>query len=159
MEDLELELLIKVTKARLTARQAFMANMLGNVRQLLRDLPLDRPLIEHTDEEIIALVRRMFREGSAKRELALEPQHREAEAEAMTGEPKRRSEHECAPDPPGRGLRTAPELANGYEVRANAFINWSGSSLVISILPKVSKAVWRHLGVANRVLDVLVPEE
>jgi hypothetical protein len=58
----QLELLIKVTKARLTARQAFMANMLGNVRQLLRDLPLDRPLIEHTDEEIIALVRRMFRE-------------------------------------------------------------------------------------------------
>jgi hypothetical protein len=38
------------------------------------------------------------------------------------------------------------------------FINWSGSSLVISILPKVSKAVWCHLGVANRVLDVLVPE-
>jgi hypothetical protein len=62
----QLELLTKVTKARLTARQAFMANMLGNVRQLLRDLPLDRPLIEHTDEEIIALVRRMFREGSAK---------------------------------------------------------------------------------------------
>ncbi|MGB8587720.1 MAG: hypothetical protein WCD87_18995 [Pseudolabrys sp.] len=58
----QLELLIKVTKARLTAREAFMANMLGNVRQLLRDLPLDRPLIEHTDEEIIALVRRMFRE-------------------------------------------------------------------------------------------------
>ena len=58
----QLELLIKVTKARLPARQAFMANMLGNVRQLLRDLPLDRPLIEHTDEEIIALVRRMFRE-------------------------------------------------------------------------------------------------
>ena len=58
----QLELLIKVTKARLTARQAFMANMLGNVRQLLRDLPLDRPLIEHTDEEIIALVRKMFRE-------------------------------------------------------------------------------------------------
>ena len=60
----QLELLIKVTKARLPARQAFMANMLGNVRQLLRDLPLDRPLIEHTDEEIIALVRRMFRERS-----------------------------------------------------------------------------------------------
>ncbi|MGB9657912.1 MAG: hypothetical protein WCB75_22250 [Pseudolabrys sp.] len=58
----QLELLIKVTKARLTARQAFMANMLGNVRQLLRDLPLDQPLIEHTDEEIIALVRKMFRE-------------------------------------------------------------------------------------------------
>ena len=35
----QLELLTKVTKARLTARQAFMANMLGNVRQLLRDLP------------------------------------------------------------------------------------------------------------------------
>ena len=58
----QLEFLIKVTKARLPARQAFMANMLGNVRQLLRDLPLDRPLIEYTDEEIIALVRRMFRE-------------------------------------------------------------------------------------------------
>jgi hypothetical protein len=41
------------------------------VRQLLRDLPLDRPLIEHTDEEIIALVRRMFREGSAKRDSLL----------------------------------------------------------------------------------------
>ena len=64
----QLELLIKVTKARLTAREAFMANMLGNVRQLLRDLPLDQPLIEHTDEEIIALVRRMFRERSAKRD-------------------------------------------------------------------------------------------
>lgn len=67
----QLELLIKVTKARLPARQAFMANMLGNVRQLLRDLPLDRPLIEHTDEEIIALVRRMFRENSAKRDSLL----------------------------------------------------------------------------------------
>jgi hypothetical protein len=67
----QLELLIKVTKARLPARQAFMANMLGNVRQLLRDLPLDRPLIEHTDEEIIALVRRMFRERSAKRDSLL----------------------------------------------------------------------------------------
>ncbi len=67
----QLEFLIKVTKARLPARQAFMANMLGNVRQLLRDLPLDRPLIEHTDEEIIALVRRMFREGSAKRDSLL----------------------------------------------------------------------------------------
>ena len=64
----QLELLIKVAKARLTARQAFMTTMLGNVRQLLRDLPLDRPLIEHTDEEIIALVRRMFRGGSAKRD-------------------------------------------------------------------------------------------
>jgi len=64
----QLELLIKVAKARLPARQAFMANMLGNVRQLLRDLPLDRPLIEHTDEEIIALVRRMFRGGNAKRD-------------------------------------------------------------------------------------------
>ena len=64
----QLELLVKVRKARLTARQAFMANMLGNVRQLLRDLPLDRPLIEHTDEEIIALVRRMFRGGNAKRD-------------------------------------------------------------------------------------------
>jgi hypothetical protein len=67
----QLELLIKVTKARLPARQAFMANMLGNVRQLLRDLPLDRPLIEYTDEEIIALVRRMFRERSAKRDSLL----------------------------------------------------------------------------------------
>jgi hypothetical protein len=67
----QLELLIKVTRARLPARQAFMANMLGNVRQLLRDLPLDRPLIEHTDEEIIALVRRMFRERSAKRDSLL----------------------------------------------------------------------------------------
>jgi len=67
----QLELLVKVTKARLTTRQAFMANMLGNVRQLLRDLPLDQPLIEHTDEEIIALVRRMFREPSAKRDSLL----------------------------------------------------------------------------------------
>jgi hypothetical protein len=67
----QLELLIKVTKARLPARQSFMANMLGNVRQLLRDLPLDRPLIEHTDEEIIALVRRMFRERSAKRDRSI----------------------------------------------------------------------------------------
>ena len=67
----QLELLIKVTKARLPARQAFMANMLGNVRQLLRDLPLDRPLIEHTDEEIIALVRRMFREQRADRDSLL----------------------------------------------------------------------------------------
>jgi len=64
----QLEILINVAKARLPARQAFMATMLGNVRQLLRDLPLDRPLIEHTDEEIIALVRRMFRGGSAKRD-------------------------------------------------------------------------------------------
>ena len=67
----QLELLTKVTRARLTARQAFMANMLGNMRQLLRDLLLDRPLIEHTDEEIIALVRRMFRERSAKRDSLL----------------------------------------------------------------------------------------
>jgi hypothetical protein len=64
----QLELLTKVRKARLTARQAFMANMLGNVRQLLRDLPLDQPLIDHTDEEIIALVRKAFRERSAKRD-------------------------------------------------------------------------------------------
>jgi hypothetical protein len=63
----QLQLLTKVTKARLTARQAFMANMLGNVRQLLRDLPLDRPLIDNTDEEIIALVRKVFRERNAKR--------------------------------------------------------------------------------------------
>jgi hypothetical protein len=62
----QLEFLIKVTKARLPARQAFMANMLGNVRQLLRDLPLDQPLIDTTDEEIIALVRKAFRERSAK---------------------------------------------------------------------------------------------
>ena len=62
----ELEFLNKVTKARLPARQAFMANILGNVRQLLRDLPLDRPLIEHTDEEIIALVRKMFRERGSE---------------------------------------------------------------------------------------------
>jgi hypothetical protein len=62
----QLELLMKVRKARLTARQAFMANMLGNVRQLLRDLPLDQPLIDTTDEEIIALVRKAFRERSAK---------------------------------------------------------------------------------------------
>ena len=64
----QLQLLTKETKARLTARQAFMANMLGNVRQLLRDLPLDKPLIDHTDEEIIALVRKMFRERSAKQD-------------------------------------------------------------------------------------------
>jgi len=63
----QLQLLTRVTKARLTARQAFMANMLGNVRQLLRDLPLDHPLIDHTDEEIIALVRKVFREPNAKR--------------------------------------------------------------------------------------------
>ena len=61
----QLQLLTKMTRAHLTARQAFMANMLGNVRQLLRDLPLDRPLIEHTDEEIIALVRKVFRERRA----------------------------------------------------------------------------------------------
>ena len=64
----QLQLLTKETKAHLTARQAFMANMLGNVRQLLRDLPLAKPLIDHTDEEIIALVRKMFRERSAKRD-------------------------------------------------------------------------------------------
>ena len=67
----QLELLVKVTKARLTTRQAFMANMLGNVRQLLRDLPLDKPLIDHTDEEIIALVKKMFRGRSAKRDSLL----------------------------------------------------------------------------------------
>jgi hypothetical protein len=67
----QVEFLIKVTKARLPARQAFVANMLGNVRQLLRDLPLDRPLIEYSDEEIVALVRRMFRERSAKRDSLL----------------------------------------------------------------------------------------
>jgi hypothetical protein len=44
-----------------------MANMLGNVRQLLRALPLDHPLIDNTDEEIIAVVRKVFRERSAKR--------------------------------------------------------------------------------------------
>ena len=67
----QLEFLIKVTKARLPARQAFVANMLGNVRQLLRDLPLDRPLIEYSDEEIIALVRKIFRERRAKRDSLL----------------------------------------------------------------------------------------
>ena len=67
----QLQLLTKVTKARLTARQAFIANMLGNVRQLLLDLPLDKPLIHHTDEEIIALVKRAFRERSAKRDSPL----------------------------------------------------------------------------------------
>jgi hypothetical protein len=67
----QVEVLIKVTKARLPARQAFVANMLGNVRQLLRDLPLDRPLIEYSDEEIVALVRKMFRERSAKRDSLL----------------------------------------------------------------------------------------
>jgi hypothetical protein len=67
----QVEFLIKVTKARLPARQAFVANMLGNVRQLLRDLPLDRPLIEYSDEEIVALVRKMFRERSAKRDSLL----------------------------------------------------------------------------------------
>jgi len=67
----QLEFLIKVTKARLPARQAFVANMLGNVRQLLRDLPLHRPLIEYSDEEIVALVRKMFRERSAKRDSLL----------------------------------------------------------------------------------------
>lgn len=67
----QLQLLTKMTKAHLTARQAFMANMLGNVRQLLRDLPLDHPLIDHTDEEIIALVRKVFRERRAKRDSRL----------------------------------------------------------------------------------------
>ena len=67
----QVEFLIKVTKAGLPARQAFVANMLGNVRQLLRDLPLDRPLIEYSDEEIVALVRKMFRERSAKRDSLL----------------------------------------------------------------------------------------
>jgi hypothetical protein len=67
----QVEFLIKVTKARLPARQAFVANMLGNVRQLLRDLPLDRPLIEYSDEEIVALVRTMFRERSPKRDSLL----------------------------------------------------------------------------------------
>ena len=67
----QVEFLIKVTKARLPARQAFVANMLGNVRQLLRDLPLDRPLIEYSDEEIIALVRKIFRERRAKRDSLL----------------------------------------------------------------------------------------
>jgi hypothetical protein len=63
----QLELLTRVRHDRLPPRQAFMANMLGNVRQLLLDLPLDKPLIDHTDEEIIALVKRAFRERSAKR--------------------------------------------------------------------------------------------
>ena len=64
--DAQLKLLTKVRHDRLPPRQAFMANMLGNVRQLLLDLPLDKPLIDHTDEEIIALVKRAFRERSAK---------------------------------------------------------------------------------------------
>ncbi len=63
----QIELLAKIGHDRLPPRQAFMANMLGNVRQLLRDLPLDKPLIDHSDEEIIALVRKAFRERSAKR--------------------------------------------------------------------------------------------
>ena len=67
----QLEFLIKVTKARLPARQAFVANMLGNVRQLLLDLPLKKPIIDHTNEEIIALVKRAFRERSANRDSPL----------------------------------------------------------------------------------------
>ena len=63
----QLELITKVRHARLPPRQAFMANMLGNVRQLLLDLPLDKPLIDHTNEEIIALVKRAFRERSSNR--------------------------------------------------------------------------------------------
>ena len=98
-----------------------MANMLGNVRQLLRDLPLDQPLIEHTDEEIIALVRRMFRERSAKRELALEPQHREAEAEAMTGEPKKRSEHEREPDEYEPGNASTERALSNELMRRHTF--------------------------------------
>ena len=64
----QMELLAKIGHDRLPPREAFIANMLGNVRQLLRDLPLDKPLIDHTDEEIIALVRKAFRERSAKRD-------------------------------------------------------------------------------------------
>ena len=60
-----------MTRVHLTARQAFMANMLRNVRQVLRDLPLDHLLIDHTDEEIIAVVRKAFRERSAKRDSLL----------------------------------------------------------------------------------------
>jgi hypothetical protein len=67
----QMDLLAKVRHAGLPPRQAFMANMLGNVRQLLLDLPLDKPLINHTDEEIIALVRMAFRERSAKRDSLL----------------------------------------------------------------------------------------
>jgi hypothetical protein len=67
----QLELLTKVRHARLPPRQAFMANMLGNVRQLLLDLPLDKPLIDHTSEDIIALVKRAFRERSAKPDSSL----------------------------------------------------------------------------------------
>jgi len=67
----QLELITKVRHARLPPRQAFMANMLGNVRQLLLDLPLDKPLIDHTNEEIVALVKRAFRERSAKRDSPL----------------------------------------------------------------------------------------
>ena len=64
----QLKLLTKVRHDRLPPRQAFMANMLGNVRQLLLDLPLDKPLIDHTEEEIIALVRKAFRKRSTKRD-------------------------------------------------------------------------------------------
>ena len=67
----QLELITKVRHARLPPRQAFMANMLGNVRQLLLDLPLKKPIIDHTNEEIIALVKRAFRERSAKRDSPL----------------------------------------------------------------------------------------
>ena len=67
----QLELITKVRHARLPPRQAFMANMLGNVRQLLLDLPLDKPLIDHTNDEIIARVKRAFRERSAKRDSPL----------------------------------------------------------------------------------------
>ena len=71
--DAQLKLLTKVRHDRLPPRQAFMANMLGNVRQLLLDLPLDKPLINHTNEEIIALVRKAFRGRSAKRDSLSNP--------------------------------------------------------------------------------------
>ena len=64
----QLELITKVRHARLPPRQAFMANMLGNVRQLLLDLPLKKPIIDHTNEEIIALVKRAFRVRGANRD-------------------------------------------------------------------------------------------
>jgi len=64
----QLELLTRVRHASLPPRQAFMATCWGTY-QLLLDLPLDKPLIDHTNEDIIALVKRAFR--SAKRALPL----------------------------------------------------------------------------------------
>jgi hypothetical protein len=85
----QLELLTKVRHDRLPPRQAFMANMLGNVRQLLLDLPLEKPLIDHTDEEIIALVKRAFREG-AKRASPLNRRIGTRKRKLMTGKRKNR---------------------------------------------------------------------